>query len=626
MGKIYRFEPEAERRGGWNRIGEKPLTTKEIYKRGREKFNVQRLRNIAVLDFETDPFSDDSDETIYPFAACLYSEHFTQIVIWNNDPNRFVNELLAALSALTEPYTIYAHNGGKFDFMFLISRLRGKVSFKGRGIMSAKLGIHELRDSFHIIPERLANYKKDKFDYQTLLKKNRDKHRKKIIDYMVNDCIYLLDIVRGFVNEFGLKISIGQAAMAELKKEYKYGKLGEVTDGRLRAYFYGGRVECLAGRGYFKGDYKLYDVNSMYPHAMARFKHPVSSSYEWRMSGGIRPKTCFIDLTCSNEGALVKRGENNETSANVEHGRFLTTVYEFKAAVELGLIADIKIHHYIDNMELTDFSKFVLPRYAARQETKRQLEDMENSGSMATPLYFETKKQDIFLKLLLNNAYGKFAQNPRRFKESYITNDGEMPPSGYEDQLQPAFRNSVYNIWEKPAPIRSFNNVGTAASITGAARSILMRAIHNAVDPIYCDTDSLICKELHNTPISSTELGSWKLEKSFDEVVIAGKKLYACKTYGKDGQGEQIKLRSKGVASGAKCFVNGEAAGVLDFDKLLRIVNTDIDLIVRAKAPTLMKTGKQFYMRRTIKATAPVSIRHSYLTTSRTLLTTSKGD
>lgn len=570
---------------------ERAQTKSEERKRHRVKKFELKLQHVAVLDFETDPFNNKHpDDKIQPFAACLYSDQFEPIVIWENDLDTFTNKLLAAIEALEGRYTIYAHNGGKFDYMFLVHKLRGAVSFKGRGIMAAKIGDHDLRDSFHIIPEKLANYKKDKFDYNTLKKGNREKHKEKIIKYMVNDCVYLFDIVKSFLTEFGFKISIGQAAMADIKKHYNVKKIGENTDAELRQYFFGGRVECLAGKGLFTKGYKLYDVNSAYPNVMAHCQHPIGNHYSWRRNGGINPNTCFIDLTCTNYGALVMRAENNETTATVGHGRFKTTIWEYRAAIELGLITDIKFHYFIDCNEFSDFSKFVLPHYEKRLSTKTQLKFLPE-GSIE---YDNIKKDDIFTKLLLNNGFGKFAQNPRRYKDNFITEHGALPPMGYEECLLPVFRCPEYDIWEKPAPRRSFNNVGTAASITGAQRAVLMKAIHNSIGPIYCDTDSLICRELENTELHSTKLGAWDLEKTFDEIIIAGKKLYACKAYGKDGQKDEIKVRSKGSPLGA-----------LDWAAMLKLLDDEIIEVI-STGPTLTKTGKQFYMRRNIRATATV--------------------
>ena len=66
----------------------------------------------------------------------------------------------------------------------------------------------------------------------------------------------------------------------------------------------------------------------------------------------------------------------------------------------------------------------------------------------------------------------------------------------------------------------------TAASITGAARSVLLHGLSNAVRPIYCDTDSIICESL-SEDLDGSRLGAWKLEAHGSKVAIAGKKLYA---------------------------------------------------------------------------------------------------
>lgn len=556
----------------------------------REQKTAERIEHMAVLDFETDPFDHNNpDFKIAPFAACLFGDNFPSKILWENDADLFIDKLVLMLDELKTPHLIYAHNGGKFDFMFLMKKLRGKTSFKGRGIMSAKIGIHELRDSLHLIPEKLKNFRKDDFDYTWMIRGKRDRYKAEIVHYLENDCRYLHDLVKSFLTQFGVKISIGQAAMTELKKHYTVKTIGENTDARLREFFFGGRVECLAGAGHFIGKYRMYDVNSMYPFVMANFLHPISDCYSWRRNGGVTDSTCFIDLSCENDGALVKRGSNNETSATVKRGRFLTTIWEYKTAIELGLIADIKIHNYVDNLEFSNFSKFILPIYAKRQVAKEQLDAMNETH----PDYFEVKKESTFLKLVMNNAYGKFAQNPRRFKESFITDAGDPAPKGFENSLVPVFRGNEYDIWERPTPHFRFNNVGTAASITGAARSVLLRAKHAAVEPIYCDTDSLICKELVGVSIDASALGSWKFEKEFDEVIIAGKKLYATKSYGENGKKDVINIKSKGAQSGG-----------LKWKDMLDLLDGKT-ISVASTAPTLTKTGKQYYMTRSIKATAP---------------------
>lgn len=596
------IEPGPETKRGRPLLGDKPMTGTQSKKRHREKEFETRLQDIAVLDFETDPFdNNETDKKILPFAACLYSDQFETVVIWEENFAKFKRKVMAAIEALPRRFTIYAHNGGKFDFMFLVSELRGPVKFKGRGIMVAKVGEHELRDSFHIIPEKLANYKKDDFDYGLLKRGNRRQHKKQIIDYMTNDCVYLFDIVKRFLEDYGFKISIGQAATAKLREHYKIGRFGDIVDNYMRQWFFGGRVECLVGRGHFRSDrfpdgYKLYDVNSMYPAVMSSMRHPISSEFV-NQTEGITDDTIFIKLRCRNHGAFVRRGDNNETSANFETGEFFTTIWEYNVARKYDLISDVVILRCIDFNQRTTFEKFVAPLYAQRQECKARLPGL----TKGTREYDDTKKDDIFLKLILNNAYGKQAQNPRRFKDHYITAPDDEPPTderGAWGDL-PKFRNGSYAIWERPAPGFRFNNVATAASITGAARAVLLEAIQNADDPIYCDTDSLICRSLRNTQIHKTELGAWDIEKELDEVLIAGKKTYAYKVRGlPEGHKDRIIVRSKGASDRS-------------WNDILRMIAGEtVDAV--AKGPTLTRDGAQHYMRRRLAATAPVLTNTSY--------------
>jgi len=148
-------------------IGDTPV------QRHRVRTKAERERCIAVLDTETDPFDNVLRTQVFPFLAVLYSDQFEPIIIWEENREAFIDAVIAAIEGLPDAYTIYAHNGGKFDFMFLLKRFRGSVKFKGRGIMSCTVGAHELRDSMHIIPEPLANWKKDAFDYAKNLKQNR---------------------------------------------------------------------------------------------------------------------------------------------------------------------------------------------------------------------------------------------------------------------------------------------------------------------------------------------------------------------------------------------------------------------------------------------------------------------
>jgi len=629
---------------------------------------------IAILDMETDPFDNFEPELkILPFLAVLYLPDVEPLVIWEDYPlptefvppaykrtmknghrtwkqweyyhakkeahakaehdrrhaacKSFALRVRTAIEQLPGRYVIYAHNGGNFDFLFLLPEIRGEVLFKGRGLMRATIGRHELRDSFNIIPVSLkkAN-RKDDIDYALMKRDKRDAHRQKIIDYCIADCRYLYELVKDFIDNHGFKISIGQAAMKELKKSYEVRNIGGYIDALLRPYYHGGRVECLQGAGLFSGDFSLFDVNSMYPDAMRSKRHPIGNGghYFFRSTAPeINEHTVFITLECDNRGALLGLDADRNLTSGIGHGIFWTTIHEYLTAQRLGLISNIKLIKTVDCSLQTSFENFIDPLYAQRREWIKRL-DAGEFGT-GTSEYFAAERQKLFLKLLMNNAYGKFAQDPSRFKNWYVTDPhGEVPPDvgekpeaksqyydaredGFACDLRPErpyvwtshYKLEDYWLWGRPAINTrggGFYNVGTAASITGAARARLMEAIHYAEDAIYCDTDSLLCRSLNSISdprlegsagieIDASKLGAWKLEGEFCEAYIAGKKSYAFVR--KDGT---AKIRHKG--------------GSVSFEEMKAMVIDNAEISTINKGVTIGKDGSQTYIKRTARATA----------------------
>lgn len=609
------FTPEEPgKKQGRKSEGDVPATSLERTHKSREKKRANLKRCIAILDMETDPFDKDLKTYIKPFLAVLYSDEFETIVIWEEDHDKFVRDVVRAIECLPDRYTIYAHNGGKFDFLFLVSQLRGDVKFKGRSLMSAKIGNHELRDSAHIIPERLAAFQKDKFDYSRNLKDRRNDWRKEIIEYCIADCRYTLDIVKAFIENYGLKLTIGQASMGELRKHYSVKKINQGFDGQLRQFYFGGRVECLQGRGHFKGAYKLFDVNSMYPKAMASYAHPIGDFNDYDLRRGPpTEQTVFVDVTCDNRGALIGRAEDGSTTASIKHGRFKTTIWEFETALKHNLISNVQVNASWDCRLRSNFSDFILPLYDNRLATKSAMQKFRDQGLETTAAFLDLKKDDIFFKLLLNNSYGKFAMNPANYKEHYLTDPDKQPDEQWfksileldQDEqilyMRPVFSNSEFAIWQKPSPSFRYNNVGTAASITGAARSILLEALQHAEDAIYCDTDSIICRNLTGVEIHKSNLGAWDLEDEFKEVIIDGKKLYSVM------HKKPKKLTPEQIADGRDptYTVKSKGASHISWQEMLAILQGD-SIIKTNPAPTISKTGHQVYQSRTIKATAPL--------------------
>jgi hypothetical protein len=137
-------------------------------------------------------------------------------------------------------------------------------------------------------------------------------------------------------------------------------------------------------------------------------------------------------------------------------------------------------------------------------------------------------------KIMLNSAYGKFAQRPDRFRD-YAFMPADIATT---KTWQQAYLNEETNlsIWERPsAGFGTYYNVATAASITGFVRSCLLRAIAQC-NPYYCDTDSVIVYKGHVPSPIGDSLGNWSLECEGDRLYIAGKKMYAFRLIGCDSE------------------------------------------------------------------------------------------
>jgi DNA polymerase type B, organellar and viral len=471
------------------------------------------MKPIAVVDLETDPF--EYNKMIHPFACGYYDgSHFKPF--WSLD---CVAEFVTFMAGVNKSYIIYAHNGGRFDFFYFLQYIQTSLRIVNSRIIQAFLGKHELRDSFAIMPFPLETYRKTKIDYNIFTANERDKHRDEIIAYLKDDCVDLHTLCVAFHREFGDNLTIGSAALKQLKKFHKFDSGNQKYDSRLRKDFYfGGRNQCFK-TGIIKGPIRVYDVNSMYPHVMKDYLHPVSTGIY--KDNKIVDKTSFVRVQGRNWGAFPVRRDDHSLDFTKEHGEFCVTIHEFNAALETGSFQPKKIIETLGFSRRESFDDFVSHFYNARLAAKAS----------------DDKIRTIFYKFVLNSSYGKFAQNPENYSEWYITPAGELPPIWHScskacddpcrKKWTPSFMCEDYIIWEKSLVELNFYNVATGASITGASRAVLLRGIRASTDPMYCDTDSIICRNLSGVNLSETKLGGWKLESEGHTAAICGKKLYA---------------------------------------------------------------------------------------------------
>lgn len=490
----------------------------------RKGFNMSRRKKvdykIAAFDFETDPFK--YDRVPAPFSWGFYNGEIYKDY-WGDD---CIDQFIYWLDTLTEPHIIYAHNGGKFDFIFLMKHFRGKIKIVNGRILEVEHGIHKFRDSYAILPIPLAaSDEKIDIDYAKMERDVREKHKDEIMEYMKGDCTTLHKMVSLFIEEFGFRLTVGGTAMNELKQLHPFEPVRKNFDEAIRPFYFGGRCQAFE-KGIIEGPIKVFDVNSMYPHAMRNFRHPYTDTYY--EGDTVTDETFFIEWEGENFGAVPVRTKTG-LDFNISSGVFYTSIHEWHAALDTGTINPTRIIRTINFTEWTTFEKFIDTFFSKRR------------AAVASGDFFH----DLFYKLILNSAYGKFAQNPENYKEWEITEAG-IQLEGYDDEGCEVQEHFDYSLWGKPAEMFNYFNVAVAASITGAARSVMLRALAETTRPLYCDTDSIICEDLINVDFDTEKkkiLGYWDLEATGTKMAIAGKKLYALY----DGD-NCVKLASKGVS------------------------------------------------------------------------------
>ena len=490
---------------------------------------------IYTADLETDPFEHG---LLVEAFVCGFYDGNTFVYFWGKN---WLDKFIEHLKSIP-PGIIYIHNGGKFDFFHMLKLFLGKMMLINSRIVRAESPTgHEFRDSLAILPFSLSKYKKDDIDYNKLKKGVRQKHKAEIISYLKGDCVYLWELCSEFFKEFGDNITIGGTAMRELQKLHKFTTLRESEDAVVRdKYYYGGRVQCFR-KGIVNAPLRIYDVNSMYPFSMKNYKHPIGKQIA--STSKTNKNTCFISVLGKNYGAFPVREKTGGIRFDVESGVFHVTRHEWDVAIRHGLFEPQKIISCVNFEDRSTFAEFVDKFYNLRNQAKIDGDDIRT----------------LFYKFVLNSAYGKFAQNPKNYRDYQITGDGATVENWRPDYVS----DKSHIIWSTPSKVFTRYNVATACSITGAARSILLEALAHAKNAVYCDTDSIICEEITGVKLDDKELGAWKFEGSGDKIAIAGKKLYAVF----DGE-KCIKKANKGVRITAAEIVRAAQGETIETHRL----------------------------------------------------------
>lgn len=508
------------------------------------------MRPFIVIDSETDPFL--KGRIPEPFVWGVYDGK-----VFRHYHNDNFHSLINWLSE--QQVIVYAHNGGKFDYHFMLSYLEpyDNISIINGRIAKFFIGKAEFRDSYNILPVPLAKFegktvdgeviKKQEFDYKLMEKEKRYKPEiwEKIVDYLRDDCVTLYQMIHDFQTEYGRHLTQAGAAMAQWKKISGLKTPSSDTEyfKQFSQYYYGGRVQCFKS-GIIEQDFSVFDINSAYPYAMLS-KHAYGLDYiysEHELNDYDRGSG-FFKIRAKSMGAFPFRTKTGLSfPADGEIREFMITGWELQAAIDTRTNGDHEVLHAIYHSELQDFSEYINYFYEKRLTAKA-------SGD---------KAGDLFAKLLMNSLYGKFGSNPENYMNyiilpqeeretlNEVDSDGD-PVNEYRDggELGPWIlaERELYEDEQK------YFNVATAASITGFVRAYLWRAICNSgIDNmLYCDTDSIATLSAGNELSTGKQLGAWKHEGEFDKAGIAGKKLYIFRGKKKGKKPREYKTASKGV-------------------------------------------------------------------------------
>lgn len=420
-------------------------------------------KTIATLDAETDPFGLEQGIDIKPFIWGLYTgkNYYT-----------FENTCDLVEFLKDKDWLVYAHNGGKFDYLFMLEyfteyyngeeeeQVQPLMVISGR-LSEFKIGACTFRDSISILPVPLSAIAKDEMDYSKMHRDVRHKHMDEILKYLKSDCVYLHEAIMAFREEYETKITIAATA-AQAAKELIGGmpETDEDYHDEMSVFYYGGRVtpfEIGEIKATKDKPIKFYDINSAYPTAMLD-EHPYGEKSGKKILCRLGKevikrnklpkddeeiKKCFITLECETVSVNgMKYGcfpIRNKTGIDfpLTHDVFEVTGWEYLAAIKTGAIKNVKIITVYHFNATRDFKPYVEHFYAKKLEAEQKGDNT----------------QRLFSKLFLNSYYGKYAQDSRQFEQSYICSENLAKQFAFYGSVEVGYGKEAYDIPANPDEI-----------------------------------------------------------------------------------------------------------------------------------------------------------------------------
>ena len=461
------------------------------------------------------------------YAVGIFDGKYKFIAEENRKNSFFVSWLLDNL----EPDVVaYAHNGGRYDFLFIFEFCeRERIKPYGLKLIHGSIAEFRIkykgnryifRDSFLILPSSLKSltydfdveHKKLELDYKIGIKDKR------FADYFKNDVLGLYEVLKA--SDLTKHLTIASNSFSIFKNVYYHNKMEQNNiniENLFRQGYKGGRVEIFKMYG---EKLNYYDINSLYPSVMRDFQYPSPIKDNFKKIYKLNTdKLGYFRIIVEIDNLNVPvLHYNNNGKMIYPIGKIEGFFYspEIFKAIEMGYRIKVLYGYEFIKTEYI-FRDFVEHFYKIKSESV---------GA----------KQSI-AKLLLNSLYGKFGQRREKEANSFI-NDGTVSNLNY--------------ISKKYFDTHSeFIHPEIAGLVTANARVRLYDLFQKAgLDKIYyCDTDSIITDTVLPT---STKLGDIKKEADIDEFIALSPKLYAFrgdKYIKNNGFKRGIFIKSKGFKS-----------------------------------------------------------------------------
>lgn len=508
---------------------EDKLITKRI-------FDSPQIYNYGAYDIEATP--DTNNNNYHKAYACgityYFKDEFIHQQFWGMDCQiQFIDYLIKNINKLNG-YTLYAHNGGKYDYPNLLREavlnhkgiyIKNLVELNGR-LMSFYLtdGNHKIhfRDSSCIFVAqsldsitKALNVKhlklKELVKHDEINLDNYLTHRPEITKYLEHDCTGLLECILSFANSVyeATQINLSQVFTgATLAKKHFYKNhyrnasgnimsdiyfLSKEKDKFIRGGYFGGRTEAFR-LNTIKGKVFYDDFTSLYP-SMAHSNRLPYGKPEWvefKSNDDFKGFFGFCDVYVRSINFEKKpihatnhkiEGENKRLFAHYQDWKKMNL---FSQEIRLGMEKGMYEYKF-EGCKGIRFKSGMFMRKVFQECFDQKQKNNDNEAMRMT------------WKIIANSLYGFWGLRWTDRESLVIEKSSEVNLNHYLESrklinVSQMGEYTTLNV-QKDLEMEDFN-VSIAAAITSYSRMKLWNLINDieerGFEVYYCDTDSVI--------------------------------------------------------------------------------------------------------------------------------------